>query len=540
MIRSVSVTPSSSSQQPKEVSPDGAFVSDRFPCGQLTAAPGGDYQDLLSSLPPLSVLVISTLREHRDHVAGILTKVGEGLESIRHNIQNGEPPVAGDFERVAQIVIDRIERGHQLFVQSDIPQGVSALSAEDQYELARAMEIKRELFWTKLYEVPFIQNEAIATLESLETKEGIVATLLSAPRTEEYRQASKSERNAILLEGARNALRKIRELGDGAGEGIGSTYRQNVAAILTQTALAPERALMLASECKRKAQALIDAEIKSSSGGLTDDYRILQSEFGASALRVRGFVAELTRLEEPYGRLKNYMVMSLANMAGSVANRKARHTKSSKEDLFQSGIVGIMRGVERFDPGYGNVLITSTFSWANQAIGMEQSTYAFAVSMPREKQAQFFKIRAQSERGGTSKGVFELATNQGIPADDARAFNALLSPVLSFDYRPDYSGRALTELIPDGKSIEIDDRSEKEDLRHRVLSALKILKPMERKILSMHFGLDGADRLNDSEISAQLNVTVEQVRRFRRESLWRLSRYSEAKEMRELYASRSL
>jgi DNA-directed RNA polymerase sigma subunit (sigma70/sigma32) len=69
---------------------------------------------------------------------------------------------------------------------------------------------------------------------------------------------------------------------------------------------------------------------------------------------------------------------------------------------------------------------------------------------------------------------------------------------------------------------------------------LKILKPLERKILSMHFGLDGADRLDDSEISARLNVSVERVKRFRKDSLWRLSRHSDAKAIKELYDSRSL
>ena len=538
MIRSVSVTTSSS--QPTNVDPaQVAFFGDRGLCAELPAALEVNYQNLLSGLPALSEFVISTSREHRDRLGGILTKIGDGLESIRQNLQNGDSPVPEELERIARIIDDRIERGRQLFVQSEIPRGVSALSAEDQHELARAMELKRELFWTKLYEVPFIQKAAIEILESLETKKGIVATLLAEPRTEEYRKSNKSGRNAILLDGARDSLRKIRELGDGSDEGIGATYRQAVAAILVKTPLAPERALTLASECKRKAHAFIDAEIKSGSGDLTDNYLILRKEFGASALQGRGFVAELTRLEEPYSRLKNYLVMSVAGLAGSVANRKARYHRDRKEDLYQSGIIGIMRGVERFDPGYGNVLMTSTFNWATQAIGMEQSTYAFAVSMPREKQRQFFKIRTESERAVTSKGVFELATTQGIPEDDARAFNALLSPVLSFGFKGN-SDRGFDERVADRKAIEKDDRSGKKDLRDRVLSALNILKPLERRILSMRFGLDETDRLDDAEISAALQLSVKRVRSSLKESLWRLSRHPEAKAIKELYDSGSL
>jgi len=539
MIGNASVTSPSSSRPSKEVPPGSSLFSDTARWADISAAPVGQYQDLLSGLPPLSTLVTSTLKQQRDRFAEMLTKVGDGLEGIRLNIQKGDSPVPEECEWVARMIDDRIERGRQLFGQSDIPQRVSALSAEDQHELARAMEHKRELFWTQLYEVPFIQQRAIEILESLETKQGIVAAILSEPRTEEYRKASKSERNAILLNRAREALQKIRELGDGKDEGVGSTHRQKIAAILVKTPLAPERALTLVSECKRKAQAFIDAEIKSGLGGFTDDYLILRKEFGASAIQVRGFVAELTRLEEPYVRLKNYMVMSFAALAGSVASRKSRPNSGRKEDLFQSGIIGIMRGVERFDPGYGNALTTTTFNWITQAIGIERSADAFPVSMPRDKQQQFFKIRTQSERAGTSQGVFELATTQGIPEEDARAFNALLYPVLSFAFHGD-SGRELGELIADRKVTARDDRSEKEELRHRVLSVLKILKPLERKILSMHFGLDGADRLDDSEISARLNVSVERVKRFRRDSLWRLSRHSDAKAIKELYDSGSL
>ena len=496
---------------------------------------------LLTEVPPLSVLVVETSPAQRKQLTETLVRVEETLKSLVEKYDKNEEVPGREVARVAEVLTDRVRRGSELFAHHEIPQDVQPLSVDDQRELARAMENMRHRFWTKLYEVPFVQREAIAVLESLETKQGIVSTLLFPPRTEEYRNASKSERNAILLNAARNSLLQIRHLGEPFNDGIGSPYRQKVASILCSTPLHAERALALAAEVKRKGNALIDAEMRPMPAGASDESQGLERDIGASPLQVRGFLSELTRLQEPYMRLKNYTVMSLSGMARSEVNRKVRGNDSRREDLLQSCMVGIMRGVERFDPAYGNKITTNTFEWLTHALRMERSAHAFAVSIPHNKQAEFFKIRALSEEAGSVRSLVEIATEHGVSADDTAAYVSLVSPAHSLDSRAENGGRgtsrALSEIVADPKPTGIDSDLEMEDLRARLSAALKVLNRKERQVLSMHFGLDGIERRSDVEIGAVLGITKDRVAVLRRESLFRLSRNPDAKRIHEQYAS---
>ena len=502
----------------------------------------GKHNELLRDLPPLATIIVATSKEERDRLRTKLLEIGEALSCLTRQSDPHDTQVTRALAYADTVVNDRITRGLTILNNKEIPQDVGPLSPDEQVELARAMEDKRHVFWTKLYEVPFVQRQAIATLESLETKQGTIATIIFPPRTNEYRNADKPARNAMLLESIRESLRKIREIGEHSDAGIGSDYRQKVAPILLRTPLAPEHALTLASECKRNAQSLIDAEIRSSRQNIPDEHHALLANFGAPALQVRGFIADLVRLEAPYIRLKNYMVMSVTALAHSVVNRSALRTAAEKIDLFQSGIVGIMRGVERFDPGYGCKLSTTLFPWITQAVRVERSVAAFPVSVPFHKKSEFFKVRALSQQVTSSSGLLEIAAQQGVSAEDTMAFAALLSPARSLDYQTEGSkgGRSmsLNETVADRTTLETDDGLDREDLKHQLSLVFQRLNPTERMIVSMFYGLDGTTNKSDAEISAEIGMSTERVRSYRTRSLTRLQRDSIAQGLNEIYGAR--
>jgi RNA polymerase nonessential primary-like sigma factor len=527
---------------PRKESPaiDVVFGSDALMGASLPTA--SKHAELLKDLPPLATIVVATSKEERTRLATKLLEIGEALSCLTRQPDPHDVQVIRALADADTVLNDRITRGLTILNNKEIPEDVGPLSPSEQNELVQAMDDKRHVFWTKLYEVPFVQREAIATLESLETKQGIIATIILPPRTDEYRNADKATRDAMLLESTRESLRKIREIAEHSDAGIGSDYRQKVATILARTPLAPEHALALASECKRKAQSLIDAEIRSSRQNIPDEHHALLADFGAPALQVRSFISELARLEEPYIRLKNYMVMSVAGLAHSVVNRSALRTAADKIDLFQSGIVGIMRGIERFDPGYGSKLSTAIFPWITQAIRVERSVTAFAVSVPFHKQSEFFKVRALSQQITNSNGLLEIAAQQGVSAEDALAFTALLSPARSLDYETQSlkggSSMSLNETVADRSTLETDDGLDREDLKHQLSLAFQRLNPTERTIVSMFYGLDGTTRKSDAEISAEIGMSTERVRSYRTRSLARLQRDSAAQGINEIYGAR--
>ena len=497
--------------------------------------------ELLRDLPSLTTLIVATSKEENALLSAKLGEIAETLSTLTEQVDPNEDQAVRALEHADIIANDRITRGFIILRNKEIPEGVGPLSPKEHVELAHAMEEKRHAFWTKLYEVPFVQRETIAILNSLETKQGKISTIIFPPRTHEYRSANKSTRDSMLWESTRDSLEQIRKLGDHTNAGIGSDYRKEVAAILARTPLAPEHALVLASECKRKAQSLIDAEIKDSSQNPPVEFQASLADFGASALKVRGFIAELNRLEEPYIRLKNYMVMSLTNLAHSVINRKKLTNFKEKTDLFQSGVVGIMRGVERYDPGYGTKLTTNVFEWIAQGVRAERGVGAFAVSVPLRKQQAFFKVRALCNQHESSTELVEIASQQGISIQDAFAFIALLSPARSLDFRPDESGAtsmSLHQLVPDKNTPENDEAVYIEDLKREISMAFRNLNLTERQILSLAYGLEGGTPKTDAEIGVEIGMRTERVKNFRTRSLTRLKRAPDAQRINELYGTR--
>ena len=541
MVMKIEVGNSCESTSQKASAANGvAFGSDALRVSSLPTAT--EHEEILKHLPALSTLVAATSSAERSYLATTLRDMRDKHTAFLHQPEQGDRHVVRDLADVDALVNDRIERGLAILNTTEIPQEVVRLSPHDQVELAQAMAEKRHLFWTKLYEVPFVQREVISILESLEPKQGIISTILFPPRTDEYRNATKSVRDQMLLESARASLREIRELGEHADAGIGSDYRQKVASILARTPLAPERALALASECKRKAHALIEAEIRGSGQPLPEGGHCELTDFAASALQVRGFIAELSRLEQPYSRLKNYMVMSMAGLAQSFVNRTPFRRADEKSDLFQSGIVGIMRGVERFDPGYGTMLSTSIFPGMQQAVRIEQRVGALAVSIPPRKLSEFFKIRALSQDRRQSPQLLERAAQQGVSAEDALAFVALVYPARSLDYRSENlkggSSTSLSETLAERNTVENDEGMNREDLQHQLSLAFRRLTNTEREIVSMFFGLDGGTKRSDAEIGAKLGMSTERVRSFRNRSIARLQRDATAQGIHELYGAR--
>lgn len=494
---------------------------------------------LLRDLPSLTTLITATSKEERALLTAKLGEIAETLSSLTTQVDPNEDHAVRALEHADILANDRITRGFEILRSKEIPEAVGPLSGKEQVELALAMEEKRNAFWRKLYEVPFVQREAIATLESLETKQGKISTIIFPPRTQEYRSANKSTRDAILLASTRDSLDQIQKLGDNTNAGIGSDYRKEVAAILARTPLAPEHALVLASECKRRAQSLIDAEIQSSGRNAPVAHQASLADFGASALQVRGFIAELVRVEEPYIRLKNYMVMSVTNLAHSVVNRTRFTNSKEKTDLFQSSVVGIMRGVERFDPGYGTRLTTNVFERITQGVRAERSVGAFAVSIPLQKQQAFFKVRGLYKHDESSTGLVEIAAQHGISIEDARAFVALLSPAHSLDFSPN-SGkndghRSLHQLIPDKNTPENDQAAHIEELKEGLSKAFLNLNRTERRILSLAYGLGGGSPKSDAEIGVEIGMRTERVKNFRNRSLIRLKRAPDAQRISGLY-----
>jgi RNA polymerase primary sigma factor len=204
-------------------------------------------------------------------------------------------------------------------------------------------------------------------------------------------------------------------------------------------------------------------------------------------------------------------------------------------DLINEGNIGLMKGVQRFNPRKGAKLSTYASWWIKQAIKRALSNTGKTIRLPvhvvdkmaRVRKAET-KLREAFDREPTDE---EVADELGLDArrirlyrDAARAPVALDAPVSSEDNTAIADHVADTNAAaPFAALMQNNDHA----LLHEVLATLD---PRESRILALRFGLgDGQERTLE-EVGERLGVTRERIRQIQTQALQKMRTKIEARE----------
>lgn len=194
-------------------------------------------------------------------------------------------------------------------------------------------------------------------------------------------------------------------------------------------------------------------------------------------------------------------------------------------DLCQAGVQGLMTAIDRFEPRRSLRLSTYALFWIKHAISRSMTVSSFLhvpfglQSVRREIQKAKLQLMFELKRMPTEK---EITERVGISPRRYQDVMRTSNPVLSLHSRNPVTQREFIDEIADVDGIWGDNWRRPALLRLALDDVLDSLKPKESLVIRQRYGLDGKGERTLGEISGNLNISREMVRKYEMKALLKL------------------
>jgi RNA polymerase primary sigma factor len=225
---------------------------------------------------------------------------------------------------------------------------------------------------------------------------------------------------------------------------------------------------------------------------------------------------------------RNRTVLRNTGLVGDLVKKAYRQQGGlDREDLFQWGVLGLMRAAEKYDLARGCEFSTYATPWIRRYLQNGRREGLPSVSPPPDS---WMRARAY-ERALAAQGAYPDvdAAFATIGADRyereriAAAVRVMRAVVARDDAADGVRGVAVLGNLPAPEPRD-DDTPEGRERLAMLAATLARLPDRHRLVLELRFGLWGADRLSLAAIAASLDppVTKERVRQMEAEGLCKL------------------
>lgn len=198
------------------------------------------------------------------------------------------------------------------------------------------------------------------------------------------------------------------------------------------------------------------------------------------------------------------------------------------EDLVNEGNIGLIMAVEQYSVDTGFKFITYAVHWIRKMILEYLVKHGRIVRLPSNKITGLNKYNQQyiklEQKHGRTIDASEIADElRHIMSEDEihdlESISAMKFESLDVPINDGENSTSPYEMIPDNGIKPTDNLITDVDLKLQIKRALTVLKPRDKNIMILLYGLDGNTPMTLKEVGEQIGLTREMIRQIREKAL---------------------